>query len=493
MTMETYDKGDFFGIVRQENRSENVSAESDNKSGNEKSLPTDVEDFHGTCVTQIVGTEDIVPNRSTIVHEAVDPMDLDKEQENGIGHDVNETYGFTFRDSDSLPKKSNFETILHEAEPEDTYLDAQHHHRMQAPLSTHVLLSIREHESAVEQLAERIEARRANRTIVTQNTKFQFIERCKTISNVKYGTPSTKNMIRIEDLRTMHAQILSEIKNDERVNETWRGSLEFLGFHDQKKDLLMLVTRSIECTLRVNDEGDENWFPFFDFAFYDVRTVSRWPFLRNPPSIALFVVFIYYTLTPVLFCIIMDDEGVCPRDPTEKNREYYGTLSALYYASTTMSTVGYGDLSVQKGEDWRLLVAIIYMIISVLVAALAFSVAAETATTPFWGRYEKVIFDRLLGTPDNDEFLYQRTRRLIATTCSTIFIQVGSFVVLGVLIQRWFASDETKESQNWSWMTSYYWVVQTVTTIGYGDLDMSFDLVRSLSVSWGDEIHSEVH
>jgi hypothetical protein len=81
---------------------------------NKKSLPTDVEDFHGTCGKQIVGTEDIVPNRSTIVHEAVDPMDLDKEQENGIGHDVNETYGFTLSDSDSLPKKSNFETILHE-------------------------------------------------------------------------------------------------------------------------------------------------------------------------------------------------------------------------------------------------------------------------------------------------------------------------------------------------------------------------------------------
>jgi len=32
------------------------------------------------------------------------------------------------------------------------------------------------------------------------------------------------------------------------------------------------------------------------------------------------------------------------------------------------------------------------------------------------------------------------------------------------------------DAMDWSWMTGFYWAVQTTTTIGYGDLDMAFDL-----------------
>jgi hypothetical protein len=118
------------------------------------------------------------------------------------------------------------------------------------------------------------------------------------------------------------------------------------------------------------------------------------------------------------------------------------------------------------------------MVVSVLVAALAFGAAAEStiSLTPFDRWFDRVVTLRLLGSEDQDDFLFQRRRRLIFSTCSSIMFQVGTFVLLGVLIQRGFA-DPNVPSQNWSWMTSYYWVVTTVTTIGYGDLDMSFSMV----------------
>jgi hypothetical protein len=343
--------------------------------------------------------------------------------------------------------------------------------------SSHILLSDKENESAIEQLAFKIKSRRANRISVTFGTKREFFRRCRHIATTKKYR--NKHQISLEDMNALlvRAQEDLGVKDfEDKVTSTF----EYLGFNNPKKDLVKLIERGIEYALRVDERGEDNevMFPYYDFSYHDVRIISRWPFLRNSAYVALLVTFVYYTLTPVLFCIIMEDKGICPDDPTPKNRGYYGTLSALYFASTTMSTVGYGDLSISKGDDWRLFIAICYMVVSVLVAALAFGAAAEStiSLTPFDRWFDRVVTLRLLGSEDQDDFLFQRRRRLIFSTCSSIMFQVGTFVLLGVLIQRGFA-DPNVPSQNWSWMTSYYWVVTTVTTIGYGDLDMSFSMV----------------
>ena len=48
-----------------------------------------------------------------------------------------------------------------------------------------------------------------------------------------------------------------------------------------------------------------------------------------------FVIFFYFA-SAVLFCSVMKDEQICPSDPTEAARPYYGWLTSIYFTSVTM-------------------------------------------------------------------------------------------------------------------------------------------------------------
>ena len=51
-----------------------------------------------------------------------------------------------------------------------------------------------------------------------------------------------------------------------------------------------------------------------------------------------------------------------------------------------------------------------------------------------------------------------------------IFLSFLTLNLFGMFIVKIFVRSD------WSWMTSFYWAVQTTTTIGYGDLTMPEDL-----------------
>ncbi len=101
---------------------------------------------------------------------------------------------------------------------------------------------------------------------------------------------------------------------------------------------------------------------------------------------SILVTFTYYLLTPILWCSILRDEAICPGDEDgDSPNSVHGWLTSLYFASTTSSTVGYGDVSIFSGgeeltepESWRIFIAILFMILSLVVSIVGFQAGLDS-------------------------------------------------------------------------------------------------------------------
>ena len=128
----------------------------------------------------------------------------------------------------------------------------------------------------------------------------------------------------------------------------------------------------------------------------------------------------------------------------------------------------YGDVSV-IGEDtprWRVFIGILYMIVSMLVLVTAFSAAAEKANegNPLDWLQRRVI--EYFKRNKQDQMLYARIRKIVWIKVSHIVVQFLFINLIGVFIARCFINASEEENQQWTWMTTFYWSVQTTTTIG---------------------------
>lgn len=169
----------------------------------------------------------------------------------------------------------------------------------------------------------------------------------------------------------------------------------------------------------------------------------------------------------------MDQSSICQSE----DGYYLGWVSSLYFASTTISTVGYGDLTVQQDPRWRSFIGSLYMILSVIVAAVAFSAAAGAAVSPLENFIHRLCV-YIFGEEKPKEFLYKQIRRVKFMKLGEITIQFFLLNLLGVFAARIAVvlEDGSDPDKQWTWMTSFYWAVQTTTTIGYGDLSQPFGL-----------------
>lgn len=138
-----------------------------------------------------------------------------------------------------------------------------------------------------------------------------------------------------------------------------------------------------------------------------------------------------------------------------------------------MSTVGYGDVSVEKDDRWHVFIGILYMIVSMVVLVTAFSAATDHAYSPFTYVQEKILAS-VLAEPGS--LLHHKLRRAFGVKISAIIVQFLILNMLGVFVARAFVNQSNIEKEQWTWMTTLYWSVQTTTTIGYGDLEMPFDM-----------------
>jgi len=110
------------------------------------------------------------------------------------------------------------------------------------------------------------------------------------------------------------------------------------------------------------------------------------------------------------------------------------------------------------------------MIVAVGVAYTVVSVAAEAALNAVQiGEGGTILFrqaSKYVKVDDPDMPLHKRVRRIVALRVFELVIWFLLLNLVGVFVARYFVRNTDIENQQWDWMTTLYWAVQTTTTIG---------------------------
>lgn len=184
--------------------------------------------------------------------------------------------------------------------------------------------------------------------------------------------------------------------------------------------------------------------------------------------------------TSLLFCHVLNQSRIC--DPGPKGS------SAAYFASATLSTVGYGDLTVGNDPDWLRYVGSFYMLISMVVAAVAFSAAADSTASPFQDGIQHIVrrwesaFVRNDRARDRYQLMKERLRRVLFTKLACICTEILVFIFIGVIASQVASAMEERSYAKWSFATSFYWATQTCLTVGCGDIAEEPDGLRLFKV-----------
>ena len=313
-------------------------------------------------------------------------------------------------------------------------------------------------DTEVEQIAERIEKRRAERVRVTHGARVRFLKGCRKIARER---GSTEARISKEDVRAFRDRVQNELDQGKGIfnHPVFSG----FGIFSDIAGLAAILDRAADL---MDENRTGNYLYYRDFSFDYTVTVSRFPHMRHPLGGAAIAVFLYYFFTPILFCLIMPSSSIC--EVPEDGGYTYGWVSALYFASTTISTVGYGDLAVDQDPKYKSLIGALYMLVSMVVAVVAFSAIADSSFTPL-ERFFEGVFERFNPKEDQDLLLHQRIRKIKFVKIAELTVEVVTYIMIGVFATRIviYFNDNPDEDTNWTWMTSLYWAVQTTTTIGY--------------------------
>jgi len=141
-------------------------------------------------------------------------------------------------------------------------------------------------------------------------------------------------------------------------------------------------------------------------------------------------------------------------------------ISPHYYFSLRhqLSTVGYGDLTVDQNPSYRAFIGAMYMLISSVVAVISFSAIASQTFSPLESFFENM-FDRFNPKEESDLFLHERLRRIRFIKLAGLAVEVLAFIFLGMFVSQLviYLDDDPVPGTDWNWMTSFYWAVQVRT------------------------------
>jgi Ion channel len=311
-------------------------------------------------------------------------------------------------------------------------------------------------ESEVEELTFRITDRDAKRVVVTHKVQENFLLQCRNVAMHKRYKIST---IRMKDLKDLRDKAIEELQSEKSsIMAPIRSLLSSMGFRDEKEQLASLLSRAYDV-VSIRQHNEKGWFYYQDFHIYYLKVESRWPWMRSSSATSILIIISFYILSPIFFCYVVQDSDVCPEDP-EGYRSYYGWLSSMYFASITLSTVGYGDVTVSKESDWNVFAGIVYMILCNVILILTFSTAADS-TTNIFTRLNATILHWVWGD-NHSEHLHKKVRRATylrvgQIICTFFFLNAIGIFASQICIRL---SNIQDEEARWNWMTSFYWAVQ---------------------------------
>jgi len=190
-------------------------------------------------------------------------------------------------------------------------------------LDLHMLTSYREGASKVEKMATKIETRIQQRVPTTFNARRAFLKYCRRIAIAKNYTKHSR--ILYSDVLAYHDEIQEEA-TDNDAEGIFTRVIHWCGVLSDKQCLALILEKAKEIGDHVELKPEDE-FHYQDFNQFHTVLVSRWPWMRHELLFAVMTVFCFYLITPVLFCVIMHDEGICPQ-----NTKVPGWVSALYFA-----------------------------------------------------------------------------------------------------------------------------------------------------------------
>ena len=197
---------------------------------------------------------------------------------------------------------------------------------------------------------------------------------------------------------------------------------------------------------------------------------------------------LYFFLGTIFYSYVCPLKGAVP---TPTNNTTVTWIDGLYFTMVTLTTVGYGDYHPAK-DDWQ---SELFTCIFVLFGIIFVSIYLGSFITHILNKQEEFITNALDNNKkyekDSDRSPVKNIR--VSTLCTRtsickwnatqrdwhVIISISTCLVLVVLGMVVFAFAE-----NWTFTKALYYVVISITTVGYGDVTIMKPSIKIFSFFW---------